>query len=44
VGLGFEFRKATLFFSGYFGDGGLVNYLPRLTSNHEPPDLSFPSS
>jgi hypothetical protein len=27
-----------------FGDGGLVNYLARLVSNHDPPDLSLPCS
>jgi hypothetical protein len=31
------------FCSGYFGGGGLVNYLPGLPSNHNPPDLSLPS-
>jgi hypothetical protein len=30
--------------SAYFGDGGLANYLPRLASNHDPPDLSLLSS
>jgi hypothetical protein len=29
--------------SGYFGDRGLVNYLPRLASNSDPPNLSLPS-
>jgi hypothetical protein len=36
-----------LFCSGYFGVGGgqdLINYLPRLASNQDPPGLSFPSS
>jgi hypothetical protein len=45
VGLGFELRAShhclnhtsSPFCSGYFGDGGLVNYLPGLTSNHDPP-------
>jgi hypothetical protein len=32
------------FCSGYFGDGGLKNYLPRLASNHNLPDLSLPST
>jgi hypothetical protein len=32
------------FCSGYFGDGGLVNYLPRLASNYCPPNPSLPSS
>jgi hypothetical protein len=27
-----------------FGDGGLLNYLPRLASNHDPPYLSLPNS
>jgi hypothetical protein len=31
------------FCSGYFGDGNLENYLPRLALNHDPPDLSLPS-
>jgi hypothetical protein len=30
------------FCSGYFGDGGLMNYLPGLTLNHDFPDLSLP--
>jgi hypothetical protein len=29
------------FFSGYFGDGGLMNYLPKLALNHDPPKLSL---
>jgi hypothetical protein len=43
VGLGLELRSlclqsglshiSTPFCSGYFGDGGLTNYLPRLGSN-----------
>jgi hypothetical protein len=55
VGLGFElgFAKpafyllshtSSLFCYSYFGDGGLTKYLPRMTSNHDPPDLSHPSS
>jgi hypothetical protein len=32
------------FFCDYFADGSLVNYLPRLAPNSDPPDLSFPSS
>jgi hypothetical protein len=32
------------FCCGYFGDGGLVNYLPRLDLNLDPHDLSHPSS
>jgi hypothetical protein len=32
------------FCSGYFGDGGLSNYLPRVASNHNSPDLGLPSS
>jgi hypothetical protein len=30
------------FCSDFFGDGGLMNYLPRLALNHDPPDLSQP--
>jgi hypothetical protein len=33
-----------LFWSFYFEDGGLKNYFPRLALNHDPPDLSLPSS
>jgi hypothetical protein len=29
---------------GYFGDGGLLNYLPGLAWNLHPPDLSLPGS
>jgi hypothetical protein len=45
--LSFVFAKQALyhlshtsspFCSGYFEDGGLTNYLPRLASNHDPPD------
>jgi hypothetical protein len=32
------------FCSGYFGDGGLMNYLPGLASNHHSPNLSLPSN
>jgi hypothetical protein len=33
------------FCSGDFGDGGLMNYLPGLTLNHDPPpDLSLPNN
>jgi hypothetical protein len=32
------------FCSGYFGDGGLLNYLSGLALNHDPPDLSLPRS
>jgi hypothetical protein len=32
------------FCSGYFGDGGLMNYLPRLALNFDSPSLSFPNS
>jgi hypothetical protein len=32
------------FCSGSFGDGGFSNYSLRLASNHDPPDLSLPSS
>jgi hypothetical protein len=30
--------------SCYFGDGGLMNYLPGLALNYNPPDLSLSSS
>jgi hypothetical protein len=48
VELGFELRAShfshtSSLCSGYFGDGGLVNYLPWLASNHDLPDLSLPS-
>jgi hypothetical protein len=29
------------FCSSYFGGGGLKNYLPGLSSNHDPPNLSL---
>jgi hypothetical protein len=32
------------FCSGYFGDGGLENYLPGLALNHDPPNLNLSSS
>jgi hypothetical protein len=32
------------FCSGYFGDGGLENYMPRLVSNCDPPHLSLSCS
>jgi hypothetical protein len=32
------------FCSGYFRNGGLTNYLPRLALNLDPPDLSLLSS
>jgi hypothetical protein len=32
------------FCSGYFGNGGLVNCLPALATNSDPPDLSLSSS
>jgi hypothetical protein len=35
------FHTASPFYSGCFGDEGLTNYLPRLASNHGPPDLSL---
>jgi hypothetical protein len=28
----------------YFGDGGPMNYLPKLALYHDPPNLSLPSS
>jgi hypothetical protein len=31
------------FCSGYFGDGGLVNYLPMLTLNPDSPNLTLPN-
>jgi hypothetical protein len=34
---------SSLFCSDYFGDGGLMNYLPRL-ANWDPPGLSLSSS
>jgi hypothetical protein len=37
---GFMLAGALPFWSGYFGDGGLSNYLPSLASNHNPPNLS----
>jgi hypothetical protein len=49
VELGFEFNMlyclhntSRPFFSGYFGDGGLTNYLPVWASNYDPPVLSLP--
>jgi hypothetical protein len=33
----------SIFCCGYFGDGSLLNCLPGLASNHDPPDLSLPS-
>jgi hypothetical protein len=44
---GFKFEKQALYAfqticSGYFGDG-VSNYLPVLTSNFDPPNLSLPS-
>jgi hypothetical protein len=32
------------FSSGYFGDGGLMNYLPKVVVNHNPTNLIFPSN
>jgi hypothetical protein len=29
------------FQSGYFRDGGLINYLPRLALSYDPPDLTL---
>jgi hypothetical protein len=31
------------FCCGYFGDGSLMNHLPRLALNLDPPDLSLSS-
>jgi hypothetical protein len=48
-GRGFTLKRQALyclsyicnpFYSGYFGDEGFVNYLPRLASNLHPPDLA----
>jgi hypothetical protein len=45
----FQSRTFTLAFhlssfcSGYFGDGGVVNYLLKLASNHDPPHRSLTS-
>jgi hypothetical protein len=36
-------HTSNLFCSSYFGDG-VSNHLPRLASNHDLPNLSFPSS
>jgi hypothetical protein len=53
VGQGFTLAKQVLyrlshtsspFCSGYFGDGGLMNYLPRLASTYHPPDLLISAS
>jgi hypothetical protein len=55
VGLGFELRFAkqglyclnytsSPFCYGYLGDSCLLNYLPRLASNCDPPNVSLPSS
>jgi hypothetical protein len=32
------------FYSGYFGDGGLMNSLPEMALNLNPPDLSLANS
>jgi hypothetical protein len=37
-------HTSSLFFSGYFADGGLKNYLPCLASNHNPFYFSLPNS
>jgi hypothetical protein len=37
-------HKSSPFYSGYFGDGSLSSYLHGVAANHDPPDLSFPSS
>jgi hypothetical protein len=34
-------HTSSLFCSGYFGDGDLMNYFPRLASNHNPPNFSL---
>jgi hypothetical protein len=53
-GLGFEFKaalaKKVLYHLNHTSSHfevdwmDLTNYLPRLTSSHDPPDLNFPSS
>jgi hypothetical protein len=41
----FHLRQASSpFCSGYFCDGGLVNYFSELASNCNPPNLKLPSS
>jgi hypothetical protein len=35
-------HTSSAFWLGYFGDGGLLNYLPKLASNDSPPNLSLP--
>jgi hypothetical protein len=37
-------HSSSPFFSGYFGDKGLEDYLPRLVLNLDPPDLSLLST
>jgi hypothetical protein len=43
-GLSHLSHTCNTFCSGYSGDGGLENYLTGLASNHDPPNLSLPSS
>jgi hypothetical protein len=45
--LSFALAKQALpgpFCSGYFGDGNLLNFLPWLALNYDPPDFSHPSN
>jgi hypothetical protein len=37
-------QTSSPFYPDYFGDGVFMNYLLRLASNLDPPDLSLPSS
>jgi hypothetical protein len=37
-------HSSSPFYSGHFEDGGSLKYLPRLASNLNPPNVSFPSS
>jgi hypothetical protein len=37
-------HTSSAFCFGYFEDEGLMNCLPRVASNSDPLDLSFPSS
>jgi hypothetical protein len=36
-------HNSSPFCSGYFGDGGVLNYFPGLALNCDPLDLSLPS-
>jgi hypothetical protein len=37
-------QTSSTFHFGYFGNGGLMNYLLGMALNHDPPNLSLPSS